>query len=400
MFRLLYSSLHQGTQYKSCRNTELKYYNSQRGAISASAPWKRHLELDDIINGGWSLMLGGCVSGLLSSIRGWPHPRLCSTGCLWLWGRCELLPSGAMCCCVLPNPKLWCHPTVFGDGGSRHVQKLLISPALLSLWPSDVLWCGPRGLSSSLLCTYIHSYMEFGIPRWTFFPMDLDLWPASTACEGWMRYRKSSGCYNVSIPVSHPCSVLLRRGWRLLLEALQLAQLLYGACWMRLQFFLGNHSSKDHSEVSFLFDYILIRAMVRAQWKRRRLCFSSRGEGGGKRNASIDLCELASGIHWLQEFRHPSSGEGSPGMSDCHPPAAPWWTLWLGECCWDGSGKLQLQSSSSHRIVVDVQQFLWLFPQKIPCRGLPLLGTQGIPWLPISLLIVLSLRLEVGSPQA
>ena len=158
----------------------------------------------------------------MSSIWGWPHPQLCSTGCLWLWGRCELLLSGAMCCCVLPQPK---HPTVFGDGGSRRVQQLPTSPALLSLWLSDVLWCGLRGLSSSLLCTHIHSYMDF-------FPVDLDLRPASTACEGWMRNGKSTWCYNIGIPVSHPHSVLLHRGWRLLLEDLQLALLLYGACWL------------------------------------------------------------------------------------------------------------------------------------------------------------------------
>ena len=181
---------------------------------------------------------------------------------------------------------------------SRRVQQLLTSLALLSLWPSDVLWCGPRGLSSSLLCTRIHCYMKLGILRWTFFPVDLDLWPASTAHEDWMWNGKSSWSYNVSIPVSCPHSVLLHRGWRLLPEALQLALLLYEACWLHSQMFLGNHCPPGPS------------------WGVLPLWLHSRSgdspgsveeagghaslhveEGDGRRNASISLCDLASGIH-------------------------------------------------------------------------------------------------------
>lgn len=76
--------------------------------------------------------------------------------------------------------------------------------------------------------------------------------------------------------------------------------------------------------MSFLFGYILVLGDGPGSVEEARDHASLHvEEGGGRRNASISLCELASGIHKLQVFRHPSGGGGSPRIVDCHLPA-PW----------------------------------------------------------------------------
>jgi len=109
-------------------------------------------KLDDVIAGGWSLMLGRCGSGLLFSIWEWQYLCLCSTVYLWLQDGCGLQKKCAAVCHfqdpdVIPQYLVVVVPSMFGN--CRFIQ---LSCSLLSLWlPLWGLW----SLFSSLLCTHV-----------------------------------------------------------------------------------------------------------------------------------------------------------------------------------------------------------------------------------------------------